>query len=37
MFAEADEYNLDPRQTLVAIFDAIRKHSLLTASPIEPR
>jgi DNA polymerase-3 subunit delta' len=37
MFAEADEYNLDPRQTLVAIFDAIRKHALLTASPIEPR
>jgi len=37
MFAEADEYNLDPRQTLVAIFDAIRKHSLLTTSPIEPR
>jgi DNA polymerase-3 subunit delta' len=37
MFAEADEYNLDPRQTLVAIFDAIRKHALLTASPIESR
>ena len=37
MFAEADEYNLDPRQTLVAIFDAIRKHTLLTASPIESR
>lgn len=37
MFADADEYNLDPRQTLVAIFDAIRKHALLTASPIEPR
>ena len=37
MIAEADEYNLDPRQTLVAIFDAIRKHALLTASPIEPR
>lgn len=33
MFAEADEYNLDPRQTLVAIFDAIKKH----ASLIEPR
>lgn len=37
MFAEADEFNLDPRQTLVAIFDAIRKHTLLTASQIEPR
>lgn len=37
MFAEADEYNLDPRQTLVAIFDAIRKHALLYASPTEPR
>ncbi len=37
MFAEADEYNLDPRQTLVAIFDAIRKHALHNASSIEPR
>lgn len=37
MFAEADEYNLDPRQTLVAVFDAIRKHALHNASSIEPR
>lgn len=33
MFAEADEYNLDPRQTLVGILDAIRKHALQTALP----
>jgi DNA polymerase III subunit delta' len=34
--ADADEYNLDMRQTLVAIFDAIRKHAHLTV-PAEPR
>jgi len=26
LFADADEYNLDARQTLIVIFDAIRKH-----------
>ena len=31
-FADADEYNLDMRQTLVAIFDAIRKHALTSAA-----
>ena len=31
LFAEADEINLDMKQTLVAIFDAIRKHVSLTA------
>jgi len=31
--ADADEYNLDMRQTLVALFDAIRKHQLLSAPP----
>jgi DNA polymerase III subunit delta' len=32
LFAEADEINLDMKQTLVAIFDAIRKHAALAAS-----
>lgn len=32
LFAEADSINLDMKQTLVAIFDAIRKHVLTTAS-----
>jgi DNA polymerase III subunit delta' len=32
--ADADEYNLDMRQTLVALFDAIRKHQLLSVPPI---
>ncbi len=27
LFAEADEYNLDARQTLIVVFDAIRKHA----------
>ncbi|MET3925221.1 AAA family ATPase [Devosia sp. 2618] len=31
LFAEADSINLDMKQTLVAIFDAIRKHSAMTA------
>lgn len=26
LFADADEYNLDARQTLISLFDAIRKH-----------
>ena len=26
LFADADDYNLDARQTLIVIFDAIRKH-----------
>ena len=32
LFADADEYNLDARQTLIVIFDAIRKHALSHAS-----
>ena len=32
--ADADEYNLDMRQTLVALLDAIRKHQLLSVTPI---
>lgn len=35
LFADADEYNLDARQTLIVIFDAIRKHVLSHASFIE--
>jgi DNA polymerase-3 subunit delta' len=35
-FADADEYNLDMRQTLVALFDAIRRHLSRTAAPAEP-
>ena len=31
--ADADEYNLDMRQTLVALFDAIRKHQQLSVVP----
>jgi DNA polymerase-3 subunit delta' len=34
--ADADAYNLDMRQTLIGIFDAIRKHHLLFAVPTEP-
>jgi DNA polymerase-3 subunit delta' len=30
LFADADSINLDMKQTLVAIFDAIRKHSALS-------
>jgi DNA polymerase-3 subunit delta' len=30
-FADAEEYNLDARQTLVGIFDAIRRHAQRTA------
>jgi DNA polymerase-3 subunit delta' len=36
-FADADEYNLDMRQTLVALFDAIRRHLSRTAAPTEPQ
>lgn len=34
--ADADAYNLDIRQTLVALFDAIRRH-VATVDPAEPR
>ena len=38
LFAEADDINLDMKQTLVAIFDAIRKHAAMTdANPAEPQ
>jgi DNA polymerase-3 subunit delta' len=35
LFAEADSINLDMKQTLVAIFDAIRKH-VITTVPATP-
>jgi DNA polymerase-3 subunit delta' len=36
LFADADDINLDMKQTLVAVFDAIRKHAALTVpSPVE--
>ena len=34
-FDDADEYNLDARQTLIGIFDAIRRHSQLHALAAE--
>ena len=36
LFADADEYNLDARQTLIGIFDAIRRHAQLHALAAEP-
>ena len=38
LFADTDEYNLDARQTLVAVLDAIRRHAQTIApEPAEPR
>jgi DNA polymerase-3 subunit delta' len=37
MFEDADEYNLDARQTLVTLFDAIRKHVFKQTQLSEPR
>lgn len=36
LLEEADSVNLDMKQTLVVIFDSIRKHCALSASPTEP-
>lgn len=36
LLAEADNVNLDMKQTLAVIFDSIRKHCALIASPAEP-
>ena len=33
LFADADEYNLDARQTLIALFDAIRRHAQTQLAP----
>ena len=37
LFADADEYNLDARQTLISIFDAIRRHAQTHLSFAEAR
>ena len=37
LFADADSLNLDTRQTLVAVFDAIRNHVERTSPLSEPR
>ncbi|MHB1102824.1 MAG: AAA family ATPase [Devosia sp.] len=37
LFADADEYNLDARQTLIVIFDAIRRHVQRQASLTETK
>ncbi len=36
LFADAEEYNLDARQTLISLFDAIRRHALshLVLAPV---
>jgi DNA polymerase-3 subunit delta' len=36
-FADADEYNLDARQTLIGIFDAIRRHRQHYTLAAEPK
>lgn len=36
LLLEADSVNLDMKQTLVVLFEAIRKHLATTATPIEP-
>jgi len=36
LFADTDELNLDARQTLIAILDAIRAHAIKQASLAEP-
>jgi DNA polymerase-3 subunit delta' len=37
LFADADEYNLDARQTLISILDAIRRHAQSHLSVAETR
>ena len=36
-FADADEYNLDARQTLISIFDEVRRHANSHLSPAPVR
>ena len=36
-FADAAEYNLDARQTLISLFDAIRRHAHTHIAPAETR
>ena len=37
LFADAEEYNLDARQTLISLFDAIRRHAQTHLVPAEAR
>jgi DNA polymerase III subunit delta' len=37
LFADADEYNLDARQTLISTFDEIRRHALTHLAPAPVR
>jgi DNA polymerase III subunit delta' len=37
LFADAEEYNLDARQTLISLFDAIRRHAQTHLAPAQPR
>jgi DNA polymerase-3 subunit delta' len=37
LFADAEEYNLDARQTLISLFDAIRRHAQTHLMPAEAR
>jgi DNA polymerase-3 subunit delta' len=37
LFADAEEYNLDARQTLISLFDAIRRHAQIHLAPAEAR
>lgn len=36
LIADTDEYNLDVRQTMIVILDAIKKHALQQSVPAEP-
>jgi len=37
LFADADIYNLDARQTLISLFDAVRRHAQTHLAPVEAR
>jgi DNA polymerase-3 subunit delta' len=37
LFTDAEEYNLDARQTLISLFDAIRRHAQSHLTPAEAR
>lgn len=37
LFADTDEYNLDARQTLVSVFDMIRRHAQSHLAVVEPQ
>ena len=37
LFADAEEYNLDARQTLISLFDAISRYAQTHLTPAEAR